>query len=196
MSAADWSSSVYRPATRTTSTSVSVTKRVGLAQRLLAVVVGVVDERDVDPVQAQPAQARLEAAADAVGAVVESPDQVAGDVEPFVVAPDARAAAGCRGRLEQPADLGGDHVLVPRPVTQGRAEPALGPAEAVVRRGVEEPDAAVPGRVDRRPRVVVGHRGEQVPDRRAAERDLGHRHPRAPELTQRQNGAVGRTRVR
>ena len=47
-----------------------------------------------------------------------------------------------------------------------------------------------------RPRVAVGHRGEQVADRRPAERDLGDRHPRPPERAQRQSGPAARTLAR
>ena len=71
-------------------------RRVGLAERLLGVVVRVVDERDVDPVEAEPGQARLQAARDAVGAEVEPPDVAGGDGEPLGVAAwraVARAAA-------------------------------------------------------------------------------------------------------
>src|SRR5487761_616424 len=75
--------------------------------------------------------------------------------------------------LVPPADLGGDHVLVARTGPERLAEPALGQAEAVVRRGVEGPDPALPGRVDGGPRVVVAHLGVQAPDGRAAEGQLG-----------------------
>jgi hypothetical protein len=88
---------------------------------------------------------------------------------------------GGAGGLEEAADLGGDHVLVPRTVPQCVAETALGRAEAVVRRGVERADAAVPRRVDRGPGVVIAHRGEQVPDRRTAEGQLRDADRRAAE---------------
>ena len=124
-------------------------RRVRLAQGLLAVVVGIVDERDVDLVEAEPVQAGLQAAPDAVGAEVEHAACVRGHGE--ALGRSVRPYGGPATGVEQPADLGGDHVLVARPVPQGLAEAPLGQAEAVVRRGVEGPDAAVPGGVDRGP---------------------------------------------
>jgi len=166
-------------------------RRVRLAECLLTVVVRVVDERDVDAVQAEPAQARLQAAPDAVRAEVEPPDLGRRDVEARgVTGRPGPAGAGGRGRpggLEEAADLGGEHVLVSRTVPQGVAQTALGQAEAVVRRGVERADAAVPRRVDRGCGVVVAHRGEQVPDRRAAEGQLGDLDRRAAEAPPRQH---------
>ena len=55
---------------------------------------------------------------------------------------------------------------------QGGADPPLGQAEAVMRRRVERPDAARPGRVNGVPGVGVTYRGEKVAERCAAERQL------------------------
>ncbi len=157
-------------------------------------VIGIVDERDVDPVQAEAVQARLQAAQDAVGAEVEPPDVAGGHGEALGVAvgrADGASGVGMARRaagLEQAADLGGDDVVIARAVPQRVAEAALGQAEAVVRRGVEGPDPAVPGRVDGGPGVVVAHLGEQVPDRRAAEGQLGDVDRRPAEAAQRKRG--------
>ena len=113
-------------------------------------VVGVVDERDVDAVEAEPVQAGRQAPPDAVGAEVEPAHEWAGTATAKPLG--SRARHGRRPPVEEPADLGGDHVLVAGAVPQGVAEAAFGQAEAVVRRGVEGPDAAVPRRVDRGPR--------------------------------------------
>ena len=141
-------------------------------------VVGIVDERDVDPVQAEALQARLDTAPDAVGAEVESPDVAGWHGEALGVA--ARGSRGA-GRLKQAADLRGDHVLgaptVPERVTQA---PFRQP-EAVVRRGVEGPDSAVPGRVDGGAGVAVGDLGKQVPNGRAAEGQFGNAYRRFPQ---------------
>src|ERR1700722_7591626 len=67
---------------------------VRLAQCLLPVRIGGVDERDVDPVKAESVQARRQAPPDAVGAEVEPPDEAGRNVKPLVVAPDARAGPG------------------------------------------------------------------------------------------------------
>src|SRR6202035_6119028 len=103
----------------------------------------------------------------AVVAEVDPPDVAGRDVEaPLGVAPDAAVLTG-NGRLEQPPDLGGDHVLVPRAAPERVAQPALGQPEAVVRRGVEGPDPAVPRRVYGGPRVLLAHRRTHAADGRA-----------------------------
>ena len=128
----------------------SLQRRVGLAECLLPVVVRIVDQRDVDPVQAEPDQAGLHAAPHAVGAVVEHRRWCAGTANPSVSRPCGSATG-----LQQAPDLGGDDVLVARPPGQRGAEAALGQAEAVVRGRVERADAARPRRVDRRRRGLV-----------------------------------------
>ena len=65
-----------------------------------------------------------------------------------------------------------------------------------MRGGVERPDAAVPGRVDRGPGVVVGHLGEQVPDRRAAEGQFGDEPTGAEPPSGRRRRERGRDRGR
>ena len=80
--------------------------------RGLPVVVRVVDERDVDPVEAEPLEALLERAADAVGGVVEDESDGPGaDVERVVAAVEALAVdvgvvGGSRLVADEPADLG------------------------------------------------------------------------------------------
>ena len=44
--------------------------------------------------------------------------------------------------------------------------------EAVQRRGVEEPDAGIPGGIDDRSRLLVAHRREETAQWRAAHREL------------------------
>ena len=140
-------------------------RRVGLGRRLLHEVVGVVDERDVHPVEPEPLQALLQAAPHAVPAVVADPGQRRDAVEPLV----ALDVPG--GGHQQPADLGGHGELVPRVPGQERAEPPLGHADAVVRRGVEGPDARGPGRGQRRGGRLLADRGEEPGDGRGAEHE-------------------------
>ena len=148
----------------------------GLGDGLVQILLGVVHEDDVHPVQAEPLEALVEAAADPVGGVVPPPHQVVGDVEQVGV-----TSAGPRVRLEQPAHLGRHHELLPRPARQGCAEPPLRQAQPVVRGRVEVAEARVPGRVERRPRLLVGQRGVQVAEGRCAEAQLGDLHLGAAE---------------
>jgi hypothetical protein len=101
-------------------------------------------------------------------------------VEPVVV-----ASARVGRRLEQPADLRGDRIVVARTAGEGGAEPALGQAEPVVRSGVEVPDAAVPRRVDRGMRFVVADRAVQVAELGAAEGKLCERNGRTRRAAER-----------
>jgi hypothetical protein len=63
------------------------------------------------------------------------------------------------------------------------AEAQLAVAPAVLRRGVEEPDAGVPGGVDRVSCLLVGHLGVHSGDRGGAEAERGHLHVGAAELS-------------
>ncbi len=94
-------------------------RRVGLGDGLVAVVVRVVDQHDVDPVEAEPLQALLQRPPYAVGEKSQTRRRWRARRTPRVGGP-ARA-----GGHEQAADLGGQHVAV----AAGRAaaaEPPLG----------------------------------------------------------------------
>lgn len=101
--------------------------RVGLAEGLVLVVVGVVEIDDVHAVEAEAFQARLQGAADAVGA--EVPDAAVGGGHGEAV---GEVVAARVGRLEKPAGLGGHRVRVAGQLPQDGAQPAFGEAEAVV----------------------------------------------------------------
>jgi hypothetical protein len=78
-------------------------------------------------------------------------------------------------RLQSPADLRGEHVVVPPLPAQRLAEPQLGQAVTVHRGGVVEADAGVPGGLDHRQRRLLGDLAKDVSDGRGAEaegRDL------------------------
>ena len=77
-------------------------------QRLVEVIVGIVDVDDVDPINVQPVEAALE----------RPPHGVVAEVE-------LRRHLAVRAYLEQAADLGGDHHSLP-PAPQGGAEADLG----------------------------------------------------------------------
>ena len=130
----------------------------GAGQRLIPVVVGVVDEDHVHAVHAQPAQALLQRGQDAVPREVVDP-VVAGARGVWVAGPD------------QAPDLRAQHVVRARPAAQRLADQPLGAAAAVHRRRVEVPHPAFPGGVQAVQRHVVRHRG--LGDGRGAEGEGG-----------------------
>ena len=71
--------------------------------------------------------------------------------------------------------------VVARPVAQRRPDPSFRGAVAVQRRGVEGPDAEVPGVADRGDRRVVVDVREQPADRRATEAEAADREAGASE---------------
>ena len=116
----------------------------------------------------QPAQAVLQCGEHAVPAVVAYPGQLRRAVE-------ALGALHVTGRGDQPpANLGGQHELRPRAAGQEGADTLLGQAHAVVRRGIEGPDARCPRRLQRLRRRLLADRRVQAGDRRPAEDHLGH----------------------
>ena len=137
---------------------------IGLLERVPVVVVGVVQEHDVDALEAEADQALLEGAQDAVGTEVEHPPERRGDREAFVVGPPRRV-----DRLEEASGLGREHELVTGASLQGVAETAFGQPEAVVRCRVKGADPEVPSRVDGRASVLVGDLAEEVAELRPAE---------------------------
>jgi hypothetical protein len=92
---------------------------IGAVERLGEVIVGVVDERDVHPVQPQPPEAVLQRAQHPVRAVVAHPAQHGCPVELV------GAVHRTRGGHEQPAHLGGDHELLPAVPGEEVADPLL-----------------------------------------------------------------------
>ena len=83
--------------------------------------VRVVDERDVDAVQAKAVQARVQAAPDAIGGEIELAYVPRGDREtPWI------GAVRRQGWLQQPADLGGDRKLRPGAISQRVTESSFG----------------------------------------------------------------------
>ena len=80
-------------------------------------------------------------------------------------------------RAQEAPDLGRDDELGARAAAERAAEPPLRQAGAVVRRGVEVPQAQLPGAVDDRGGLVVVDSLVQTAERRGAERkppDLDH----------------------
>src|SRR5206468_1193648 len=154
--------------------------RVPLGQRGLRLVglLRIVDQRDVDPVEPQSLQALFEAAPYPGAGEVPLPAQGRRYVEAVVQV--ARALPGGVGH-DQSADLGGQRVLLARTRPQYRTHPPLGQAETVVRGGVEVPDAALPGRLDGRGRILVRYHLVQIADRRGTEAQLADLDPGAPD---------------
>jgi hypothetical protein len=142
--------------------------RVRLVHRLRQVVVGVMDEREVDPVEAQPGQALLDRSPHPVPAVVAYPAERRRPVE--AVGTLDRAGRG----HQQPAHLGRDGELVPWPAGQEVADPPLGQPHPVVRSGVDRPDAGVPGRGEGGTGEFLADRLVQPADGRAAEDEPRH----------------------
>src|SRR5258708_25455367 len=107
------------------------------AQRLIEKVVGVVDVKDVHPLQSQAFQTRLERAH----------DPVVGEVENWIEGRRAKPALVWLWRsalLEQPADLRRECQLTARPVAQDVAEAALGQTKTIKRCCVEQTQTRVP----------------------------------------------------
>jgi hypothetical protein len=86
-----------------------------------------------------------------------------------------KSRSAVKVRHETPADLGGDHELLARFRGEKRPEAAFGQPEAVVRRGVEVADAALPSRFQHGVRLLVAHRRVEVPEIRRAEREPSER---------------------
>ena len=117
----------------------------GLADRLIQMVLRVVDVDELDPVEAEPDEALVDRTADALAAVIADAPESGGLREDV----GAGRFAGCAGD-EQPADLRAEDELRPGTVAQCRPEPLLGQPGAVVRSRVERAHAEIPGRVDGR----------------------------------------------
>ncbi|BDZ54083.1 hypothetical protein GCM10025870_11560 [Agromyces marinus] len=103
-------------------------RRDGLGVRLLAVVVGVVQVGDVDPVEPEALEARVDRAADAVAAEVPLATQRRRHREALVV----HGALGVSAGHEESPDLRREHVLVAGTLAQRLAEAAFAEPEPVV----------------------------------------------------------------
>ena len=132
-------------------------------------------QRDVDPVEAEPFEALLERASDAVGAVVEDdahriPDDVVGilaAVERLAV--DVGAGRDAGRRPDQAADLGRQHERVAGLPGERRAYPSFRGPVPVQRRRVEGAHPERPGVADRVDGARVVDGAEQAADRGATE---------------------------
>ena len=94
--------------------------RVRLVERLPPVLVRVMDQHDVNTVDAQPAHAGLQGGEHTVPRVVAHPPQPRRAVETL------GAVDVVGGRFEQPADLGRQDVVAARPPGEEPADAALG----------------------------------------------------------------------
>ena len=147
-----------------------VERSVGTGECFLEVLIRVVDVEDVDLVDAQPRDALLDRAHDAVVR------EVIHGVERGRAR--KRVALRRRARTEQAADLGREHVLVSRLGAEHCAEALLRQAIPVLGRGVEKANASRPRGLDDLMRLIVRESLEQAPQRRGAEtqpRDLERR---------------------
>ena len=114
-------------------------------------VVRIVDVEDVQPIETEPAQARLHRSEHAVGAVVEDDPHTRGASVVGVILAVAGLAVdvGVRTHLvdgdEQAADLGREDEIVAAVVPQGQAQAPLGIAIAIEWGAVEIADAGRPG---------------------------------------------------
>ena len=132
-----------------------IERAVGAAQRLVVVVVGVVDVQDVDPADGQALEALLERPHHAVIGEIEHWIERRGAVEHL-------AGLGRRIGAKKPADLGRERVVGARLLAQDPAEMALREAEAVEGSGVEEAQTFLPGPVDDLQRVGLADGAEQA----------------------------------
>lgn len=141
---------VHADADRTDDSFVSqpLERDVRTGERLLEMVVGIVDERDVYSVEPQPLEALVEGA----------PCCVVGEVENR---PERRTAFEHRGRLagtQKTPDFRRQNELLPRTGAQRSPETTLSEAGAVKRRRIEETEPERPGTIDDCVRLLVGHR--------------------------------------
>ena len=105
--------------------------RVSLVQGLTHVIVRVVEQGHVDPVQPQTFQALLEGTTYPICAEVPTAAVCGGHVETLVVTPVAGPG------FEDPPDLGAQCELPTGQLGQGLAQAAFGQAQAVMGCGVE-----------------------------------------------------------
>ena len=170
--------------------------RVRPVERGLPVVVRVVDQCDVDPLEPEPLQALLDRPPDAVGRIVEDDALGPGDdVEGVVAAVEALVialvvGADCirpAGRAGRPSSTGRRRPGCSS--AQCRTDPPLRRSVAVEGSRVEVADAEVPGVTDRGPRVVVGDRREDSADRRATEPEPRDRQSRSARAGRAQRGS-------
>ena len=127
-------------------------------------VVEVVDDQQIDAVHAETLHAVLVGPHDRVVAVVEDMIELQA-ARPEALIEPLRIA----WRLEHAADLGRQHELGARLAVEEAAEAVLGLAAPVPGCCVVVADTLVPGRLQRRLGVGLGHLDEQLAERRAAQ---------------------------
>jgi hypothetical protein len=151
-----------------------VERAIRAAQRLVVMVVRVVDQQHVDTIEGEPREAFLDRAHHTVIREIENGIERRDALERLVW-------VGGRVGAQQTPDLGGQDEFVARLGAQHRAETALGQTAAVERRGVEEPDTCVPGRLDDAMTFVVGQGLVQAAERGSAQAKLRDLEPSAAE---------------
>jgi len=177
--------------------------RKGARQRLMVVMVGIVDEDDVDPLESEPPEAALHRPHDAVEAEVVSgaarppASDLATHRKPPESPPDladestnrpgiagcccAQGTPGLRGqrwRRVEEADLRRHDQLATRQVAERPTEPSFGHAVAVARSSVEHADPALIRPPDDRQGLRLVHRPEHTPDRRRTHAERREAQPR------------------
>ena len=146
--------------------------------------VEIVDQQNVDPVDAEALQAVLERAHHAVVAVVEDGLKFEA-AEPLIL-------DGVRSErpAQHAADLGRYDEVGARLAVERAPERMLGEPASVPWRGVEIAHAPAPRRVDDRRRLVIFDLDEQFAERSRAETELGHADIRAPKLARLQGREI------
>ena len=151
--------------------------RVGLVDRLLVVIVGVVDQQDVHVVRIQPFEALLQRAEHTVPAVVEPP------VEGKRLHPSA-VLHRLVYRVEHPANLRREDEAAPIDAGEGLSEEHLALADAVQRRRVEVADPQPARQLHRLQGGVLGDLAGVAPEGGASHAQLGDLQARAADLHQ------------
>lgn len=135
------------------------------------VVVGIVQVEDVDVVESQPLEARIDRVEDPVATEVPFAAGRGWNDESVVV-----QLAGPLGRGdEQPTDLRRDDVVIAGKSRDRPPQPRLGEPEAVVGCAVEVPDSPAPRSIGRIGRRRIRGLTEQVAERRGTESQLRER---------------------
>ena len=136
--------------------------------------VKVMDEKQVDSIQAEPLQAVFKGAHDGVVAVVK--DRLEGKASnPGGALENSRIG----GRSEDAAHLGRNDKFIPSLLRKKAAHPVLAEAQPVPGRGVEVADTVVPGSLLGSLGLFVADAHEQFPDGSSSKSELSEFHSRA-----------------
>ena len=142
-----------------------------LGRCLIPVIIRIVQVDDVEVVDAQTMQARLDAAKDRIAGEVELPTVGRRHREAAIV----ESSIGIRLRHECAPGFGREHEVVAGSVGEQFAQSSFRVSESVVRGGVESTRAELPGCVDCGPGLLIGRHSAEVSQLGAAQSETRKR---------------------